>query len=274
MADLKDRAAWGSRASPLLQGFVLAGGSCGSWLARDGISAVWRNDRGARGSRASSLLQGVVVAGGSCGSWLASDGITAVWRSDRGARGSRASSLLQGVVVAGGNFVGAGLPAMASLRSGGTTGGLEDREQARSYRGLWWLAVILWELACQRWHLCGLAERPRCSGSRASSLLQGVVVAGGNFVGAGLPAMASLLSGGTTGGLEDRDQARSYRGLWWLAVILWELACQRWHLCGLAERPRCSGSRASSLLQGFVVAGVSCGSWLASDGISAIGQRP
>ena len=118
------------------------------------------------------------------------------------------------------DLVGAGLPAMASLRSGGTTGGLEDREQARSYRGLWWLAVILWELACQRWHLCGLAERPRCSGSRASSLLQGVVVAGGNLVGAGLPAMASLLSGGTTGGLEDREQARSYRGLWWLADLV------------------------------------------------------
>ena len=93
------------------------------------------------------------------------------------------------------DLVGAGLPAMASLRSGGATGVPADREQARSFRGLWWLAVILWELACQRWHLCGLAERPRCSGSRASSLLQGVVVAGGNLVGAGLPAMASLRSG-------------------------------------------------------------------------------
>ena len=173
------------------------------------------------------------------------------------------------------DLVGAGLPEMASLRSGGTTGVPEDREQARSYRGLRGLAVILWELACQRWHLCGLAERPGgARGSRASSLLQVVVVAGGNLVGAGLPAMASLRSGGTTGVPADREQARSYRGLWWLAVILWELACQRWHLCGLAERPRCSGSRASSLLQGFVVAGVSCGSWLASDGISAIGQRP
>ena len=118
------------------------------------------------------------------------------------------------------DLVGAGLPAMASLRSGGATGVPADREQARSYRGLWWLAVILWELACQRWHLCGLAERPRCSGSRASSLLQGVVVAGGNLVGAGLPAMASLRSGGTTGVLEDREQARSYRGLWWLADLV------------------------------------------------------
>ena len=118
MADLQDCAAWGSRASPLLQGFVLAGRFCGSWLASDGITAVWRNDRRARGSRASSLLQGFVVAGG--------------------------------------NFVGAGLPAMASPLSGGTTGGLEDREQARSYRGLWWLA---------------------------------------DLVGAGLPAMASLRSG-------------------------------------------------------------------------------
>ena len=130
------------------------------------------------------------------------------------------------------DLVGAGLPAMASLRSGGTTGGLEDREQARSYRGLWWLA---------------------------------------DLVGAGLPAMASLLSGGTTGVPADREQARSYRGLWWLADlvgaglsamvslrsggttevqriasklaptgvcggwrILWELACQRWHLCDRA----------------------------------------
>ena len=169
------------------------------------------------------------------------------------------------------DLVGAGLPAMASLRSGGATGVPADREQARSYRGLWWLAVILWELACQRWHLCGLAERPGCSGSRASSLLQGGVVAGGNFVGAGLPEMASLRSGGTTGVPEDREQARSYRGLWWLADlvgaglpamaslrsggatevqriasklaptgvcggwrILWELACQRWHLCDRA----------------------------------------
>ena len=83
--------------------------------------------------------------------------------------------------MAGGNFVGAGLPAMASLLSGGTTGGLEDREQARSYRGLWWLA---------------------------------------DLVGAGLPAMASLRSGGTTGVPADREQARSYRGLWWLAYLV------------------------------------------------------
>ena len=115
---LNDRGANGSRASSLLQGFVVAGGSCGSWLASDDITAVWRNDRGASGSRASSLLQGFVVVGRSCGSWLASDGITAVWRNDRDASGSRASSLLQGFVLAGGNLVGAGLPAMASLRSG------------------------------------------------------------------------------------------------------------------------------------------------------------
>ena len=119
MADLQDRAAWGSRASPLLQGFVVAGGN----LVGAGLPAM------------ASLR-----SGGTTG----------------GARGSRASSLLQGVVVAGGNLVGAGLPAMASLLSGGTTGGLEDREQARSYRGLWWLA---------------------------------------DLVGAGLPAMASLRSG-------------------------------------------------------------------------------
>ena len=172
------------------------------------------------------------MAGGSCGSWLASDGITAVWRNDRDANGSRASSLLQGFVVAGGNLVGAGLPAMTSLRFGGTTETPMAREQARSYRDLWWPAAILWELACQRWHHCGLAERARCqwlasklaptgvvvvggscgswlasdgitavcmndrgaSGSRASSLLQEFVVAGGNLVGAGLPAMASLRS--------------------------------------------------------------------------------
>ena len=159
---LNDRGASGSRASSLLQGFVVAGGSCGSWLASDGITAVWLNERGANGSRASSLLQGFVVAGGSCGSWLASDGITAVWLNERGASGSRASSLLQGFVVAGGNLVGAGLPAMTSLRFGGTTETPMAREQARSYRGLWWPAAILWELACQRWHHCGLAERPRC----------------------------------------------------------------------------------------------------------------
>ena len=138
------------------------------------------------------------MVGGSCGSWLASDDITAVCLNDRGASGSRASSLLQGFVVAGGNLVGAGLPAMTSLRFGGTTETPMAREQARSYRGLWWLA---------------------------------------DLVGAGLPAMASLLSGGTTGVPADREQARSYRGLWWLAVILWELACQRWHHRCLAERP-------------------------------------
>ena len=132
------------------------------------------------------------------------------------------------------DLVGAGLPAMASLRSGGTTGGLEDREQARSYRGLWWLADLVG---------AGLPEMASLRSGGTTGVLEdrdqarsyrGVVVAGGNFVGAGLPAMASPLSGGTTGGLEDREQARSYRGLWWLAVILWELACQRWHHCDRA----------------------------------------
>ena len=146
---LNERGANGSRASSLLQGFVVAGGSCGSWLASDGITAVCMNERGASGSRASSLLQGFVVVGRSCGSWLASDDITAVCMNERGANGSRASSLLQGFVVAGSNLVGAGLPAMASLRSGGTTETPMAREQARSYRGCsgW---RILWELACQR----------------------------------------------------------------------------------------------------------------------------
>ena len=90
-----DRDANGSRASSLLQGCVVVGGSCGSWLASDGISAVCMNERGASGSRASSLLQGFLVAGGSCGSWLASDDITAVCLNERGASGSPASSLLQ-----------------------------------------------------------------------------------------------------------------------------------------------------------------------------------
>ena len=117
MADLQDRAAWGSRASPLLQGFVLAGGSCGSWLASDGISAVWRNDRDAADREQARSCRGLW--------WLA-------------------------------DLVGAGLPAMASLLSGGATGVPADREQARSYRGLWWLA---------------------------------------DLVGAGLPEMASLRSG-------------------------------------------------------------------------------
>ena len=76
-------------------GVVVAGGSCGSWLASDDITAVWLNERGANGSRASLLLQGFVVVGRSCGSWLASDGITAVWLNERGASGSPASSLLQ-----------------------------------------------------------------------------------------------------------------------------------------------------------------------------------
>ena len=164
------------------------------------------------------------------------------------------------------DLVGAGLPAMASLRFGGATETPMAREQARSYRDLWWPAAILWELACQRWHHCGLAERARCqwiasklaptgvcggrrqscgswlasdgitavwlnergaNGSRASSLLQEFVVAGGNLVGAGLPAMTSLRSGGTTETPMDREQARSYRDLWWPAAILWELACQR-----------------------------------------------
>ena len=137
---LSERGANGSRASSLLQEFVVVGRSCGSWLASDDITAVWRNDRGASGSRASSLLQGFVVVGGSCGSWLASDDITAVWLSERGASGSRASSLLQGFMVAGGNLVGAGLPAMTSLRFGGTTETPMAREQARSYRDLWWPA--------------------------------------------------------------------------------------------------------------------------------------
>ena len=157
------------------------------------------------------------------------------------------------------DLVGAGLPAMTSLRFGGTTETPMAREQARSYRDLWWPAAILWELACQRWHHSGLAERPRCqwlasklaptgicggrrqscgswlasdditavwrndrdaNGSRASSLLQGFVVAGGNLVGAGLPAMASLRSGGTTETPMAREQARSYRNLWLLADLV------------------------------------------------------
>ncbi len=105
-----------------------------------------------------------------------------------------------------------------------------DRGQARSYRDLYWLA---------------------------------------DLVGAGLPAMASLRSGGTTEvqRIASKLAPTGVCGGW---RILWELACQRWHLCGLEERPRCSGSRASSLLQVFVVAGGSCGSWLVSDGISAV----
>ena len=168
--------------------------------------------------------------------------------------GSRASSLLQGVVVAGGNLVGAGLPAMASLLSGGTTGGLEDREQARSYRGLWWLADLVGAgLPAMASLLSGgttgvPADREQARSYRGLWWLA-------DLVGAGLPAMASLRSGGTTGVPEDREQARSYRGLWWLAVILWELACQRWHHCGLAERPGCQ--RIASKLAPTGV----CGGW-------------
>ena len=63
-----------------------------------------------------------------CGSWLASDGIAAVWLSGRSVSGSRASSLLQ----------------VLGLRFGWCR-----------------LAEPLWELACQRWHRCGLAAGPQ-----------------------------------------------------------------------------------------------------------------
>ena len=130
------------------------------------------------------------------------------------------------------DLVGAGLPAMTSLRFGGTTETPMAREQARSYRNLWWLA---------------------------------------DLVGAGLPAMASLRSGGTTETPMAREQARSYRDLWWPAAILWELACQRWHHCCLAERARCQWI-ASKLAPTGICGGrrQSCGSWLASDGITAV----
>ena len=135
------------------------------------------------------------------------------------------------------DLVGAGLPAMASLRSGGATGGLEDREQARSYRGLWWLAVILWELACQRWHHCGLAERPGCQ--RIASKLAPTGVCGGWRILWELACQRWHHCG-----LAERPGCQRIAsklaptgGLWWLAVILWELACQRWHHRCLAERP-------------------------------------
>ena len=173
-----------------------------------------------------------MVVGRSCGSWLASDDITAVCLNDRGASGSRASSLLQGFVVAGGNLVGAGLPAMTSLRFGGTTETPMAREQARSYRDLWWPAVILWELPCQRWHHCGLSERARCQW--IASKLAPTGICGGRRQSCG----SWLASDGISAvWLNDRDA---------------------------------NGSRASSLLQEFVVVGRSCGSWLASDGISAV----
>ena len=84
---------------------------CGSWLASDGIAAVWLPDRSYR-------FWGWGLDGvgwqNPCGSWLASDGIAAVWLSDRSYR-------FWGwvwMVSAGRTLVGAGLPAMASLRSG------------------------------------------------------------------------------------------------------------------------------------------------------------
>ena len=107
-----------------------------------------------------------------------------------------------------------------------------DREQARSYRGLWWPAAILWELACQRWHHCGLAERARCQW--IASKLAPTGICGGRRQSCG----SWLASDGIT------------------AVCLNERGA--------------SGSPASSLLQGFVVVGGSCGSWLASDGITAV----
>ena len=83
-----------------------------------------------------------------CGSWLASDGIAAVWLPDRSYR-------FWGwvwIVSVGSTLVGAGLPAMASLRSGCRAAVSADREQARSYR-FWGLGLgcVGWQNPCGSW---------------------------------------------------------------------------------------------------------------------------
>ena len=87
-----------------------------------------------------------------------------------------------------------------------------DREQARSYRFWGWgLDGVGWQNPCGSWLASdGIAavwlSGRSVSGSRASSLLQ---VLGLGF------------------------------GWCRLAEPLWELACQRWHRCGLAVGPQC-----------------------------------
>ena len=143
---------------------------CGSWLASDGIAAVWLPDRSVSGSRASSLLQVLGLGFGWCR--LAEP----LWelacqRWHRcglavGPQCQRIASKLAPtgfgvevwIVSVGSTLVGAGLPAMASLRSG-------CRTAVTGFGvgfGLCRLAVPLWELACQRWHHCDLAAGPQC----------------------------------------------------------------------------------------------------------------
>ena len=93
---------------------------CGSWLASDGIAAVWLSGRSVSGSRASSLLQVLGLRFGWCR--LAEplwELACQRWHRCGLAAGPQLQVLGLGLDCVGWQYlVGAGLPAMASLRSG------------------------------------------------------------------------------------------------------------------------------------------------------------
>ena len=116
-----------------------------------------------------------------------------------------------------------------------------DREQARSYR-FWGLGLdcVGWQNPYGSWLASdGIAavwlSGRSVSGSRASSLLQ---VLGFGF------------------------------GLCRLAEPLWELACQRWHRCGLAVGPQCQRIASKLAPTGF---GVWVWVWVVSAGRTLVG---
>ena len=146
-------------------------GLCWSWLACDGVGGVSVSSRRLRRGQARLLQLARALLELACLRWHR-------WGArEFAASASRARPAPTGCA----GFVGAGLPAMASVGCPRVRGvGIAGK--TRSYR----LARALLELACRRWRRWGVRE---CAvfASRASPVPTGCV----GSVGAGLPAMAS-----------------------------------------------------------------------------------
>ena len=141
--------------------------------------------------------------------------------------------------------MGTGLPAMASLRFNRQTAVFASQasqlpQAERCAHNLQFPPPQpLWERAYLRWHPCGLTDRPQCLHRRqASSHRQSGARAICNsppptFVGAGLPAMASLRFNRQTAVFASQASqlpqvVRCAHNLQFPPQPLWERACPRW----------------------------------------------
>ena len=175
LRSVRQRAEMSSPASRLPQvwghspGFVCCAGPCGSWLASDGAVAVCQAARrdviaGKPAPTGMGSQPGICVLRGPCGSWLASDGAVAVCQAARrdviaGKPAPTGIGSQPGICVLRG-------PCGSWLASDGAVAVCQAarRDVIGSHR--YWVpardlcaARALWELACQRWGICGLSGR-------------------------------------------------------------------------------------------------------------------